>query len=269
MLGKGTYGKVYARGDVAIKQFNEADYSAYREIVIVSLLDHENIIKWRAVHALGLSVEMQRYDCDLGAAKGIDVAAVMRQVISGVAYMHLRGFIHGDLKPANILIKLPDIAVIADFGIARPICARRSTCTGSGRYRAPEVSGGPIGPPADCWSLGIMLRDYHLNTYNLLDPDPSRRTKATEISNSSAQPAFTSREPLSTKICQFLDPLRLAETPEITDMAEGLFLGAKKQTIKTAEAAYFLAACLYGVPVDYTITPYNLSLILQRQRVVY
>lgn len=268
MLGKGTYGKVYARGNIAIKQFNEADYSAYREIVIVSLLDHENIIKWRAIRTDGLSVEMQRYDCDLGAAVGVDVAAIMHQVISGVAYLHCRGFIHGDLKPANILIKLPNSAVIADFGIARPICARRSTCTGSGRYRAPEVvSGGTIGPPADCWSIGIMLRDYNLDTYNLLNSDPSRRTKMTEISYSSAMPAFTSRDPLSTKICQFLDPMRLAETPEITDMAEGLFLGAKKQTVKTAEAAYFLAACLYGVPIDYALSSNLLANILQGQKV--
>ncbi len=39
--------------------------------------------------------------------------------LSGVHYIHTKGLLHYDIKPSNILINNSDVAVLADFGIAK------------------------------------------------------------------------------------------------------------------------------------------------------
>jgi serine/threonine protein kinase len=46
---------------------------------------------------------------------------VSKQLISGVAYIHSRGYVHLDLKPSNVLFTLEGVVKVADFGHARGI----------------------------------------------------------------------------------------------------------------------------------------------------
>ena len=50
----------------------------------------------------------------LAAAKGI-----IRMLLSGVDFIHSRGFLHRDLKPGNVLLTRAGHVKIADFGLAR------------------------------------------------------------------------------------------------------------------------------------------------------
>ena len=66
----------------------------------------------------------------------------MKQILSGLVFMHERDYIHRDIKPANILIDDKGNLRIGDFGITRfslsPICPM-TTEISTLAYKAPEV----------------------------------------------------------------------------------------------------------------------------------
>jgi len=91
-----------------------------------------------------------------------EAAAIGRQVADALAAVHAAGVTHRDVKPGNVLLDARGRAHLADFGIARSVGATRVTRTGmmigTAAYLAPEqVAGEPVGPPADVYSLGLVL----------------------------------------------------------------------------------------------------------------
>ncbi|GIF66112.1 hypothetical protein Ais01nite_41470 [Asanoa ishikariensis] len=92
-------------------------------------------------------------------------AHIAAQVADALAYLHGRGIVHGDVKPANLLVPANGGRVrLTDFGVARRMGARRAAVLhATPEYVAPEVVGGaPAGPAADVYALGIVL--YELLT---------------------------------------------------------------------------------------------------------
>jgi hypothetical protein len=82
-------------------------------------------------------------------------------LIEALQAIHVRGLVHRDLKPGNILIAADGPRVI-DFGISRALhgTALTATCTAMGTpaYMSPEqAEGGEVGPPSDVFSLGSVL----------------------------------------------------------------------------------------------------------------
>ncbi|XP_046538749.1 serine/threonine-protein kinase MARK2-like [Equus quagga] len=83
-----------------------------------------------------------------------------RQLVSALQYCHRRGVVHRDLKPENVLLDPAGSAKLADFGLCSLESGRLlSTYCGTVYYAAPEVQRlEPYdGPPADVWSLGVLL----------------------------------------------------------------------------------------------------------------
>src|SRR5690606_30087755 len=70
------------------------------------------------------------------------IAKWMAEVADALAYAHGSNVIHGDIKPANLLIARDDRVMIADFGLAhRRAAAEDSNPTatlGTLRYMSPE-----------------------------------------------------------------------------------------------------------------------------------
>ena len=91
-----------------------------------------------------------------------NVIAIIKQLLSGVYYLHQYGITHRDLKPENILVKKIGgqyIFKIADFGLSKIISPDESCEEPYGTlvYCAPEiVAHKPYNKQVDLWSLGIM-----------------------------------------------------------------------------------------------------------------
>jgi serine/threonine-protein kinase len=84
--------------------------------------------------------------------------AVLRDALAALSALHRDGIVHGDLKPANVMLKRTGNAKVIDIGSAHEWAtgAVVRTCTPS--YAAPEVlEGDGSSPRSDLASLGYVL----------------------------------------------------------------------------------------------------------------
>jgi serine/threonine-protein kinase len=82
-----------------------------------------------------------------------------------LAYAHEQGIVHGDIKPANIMINQDGRVMLTDFGIARFAAhiSQVGSLRGTPAYLSPEqIEGRPTDGRSDLFSLGIVL--YQLAT---------------------------------------------------------------------------------------------------------
>ncbi len=96
-----------------------------------------------------------------------EAAGLIETLARAMHYAHLRGVVHRDLKPGNVLLAGTErVAKITDFGLAKRIDAEARDVSQSGAimgtasYMAPEQAAGKVhdtGPAADVYGLGALL----------------------------------------------------------------------------------------------------------------
>ncbi|KAG5847685.1 serine/threonine-protein kinase PLK3 [Anguilla anguilla] len=90
-----------------------------------------------------------------------EVRYYLRQIISGLKYLHNKGILHRDLKLGNFFVNENMELKLGDFGLAaklEPVEQRKKTICGTPNYLAPEVLNRQgHGPESDIWSLGCVM----------------------------------------------------------------------------------------------------------------
>jgi TonB family protein len=76
-------------------------------------------------------------------------------ILDALFYLHGKGFVHGHLKPSNIMVVDNELKLSSD-GLCRA-GERTNTHREPGIHDAPECAAGTISPAADVWSFGVTL----------------------------------------------------------------------------------------------------------------
>jgi len=149
-IGSGSYGTVFhalsAKNNdfVAIKKFTNSLENpvnckrTLREIEILSLCNHPNIIKYldSAYNTTTQEIYLVEELADMDLRKIIhapiclsplQVKTIMYGILCGLNYLHSGGIVHRDIKPGNILIDKNGNVKICDFGLSRALYGLESS----------------------------------------------------------------------------------------------------------------------------------------------
>eukprot|EP00826_Nyctotherus_ovalis_P008117 TRINITY_DN12095_c0_g1_i2.p1 TRINITY_DN12095_c0_g1~~TRINITY_DN12095_c0_g1_i2.p1 ORF type:complete len:279 (-),score=49.66 TRINITY_DN12095_c0_g1_i2:800-1636(-) len=153
--------KAYLMGTQEDSELAEAHYERNmnflkNEVAMSEKLNHPSIIKVKRTHKTQhhVLIVMENARCSLAdymrSRKGVipeeDCKVVMRQILSGLKYLHISSIVHRDMKPENILLmsdtELKGSVKLSDFGISAKLTNASqfelADTVGTFLYKAPE-----------------------------------------------------------------------------------------------------------------------------------
>ncbi|KAI0071294.1 kinase-like protein [Panus rudis PR-1116 ss-1] len=140
-----------------------------REIIMSTQLRNKNIIRLFQVYheqdqthlvmELAPAGNLATLIRERGRLDETDARTITQQVARGLRFIHKKGIVHRDVKPANILLlsRAPPQAKVGDLGIARHYSREGMTVIGTTTFMAPEAFTKNYDAKVDCWSLGSVI----------------------------------------------------------------------------------------------------------------
>ncbi|KUM87757.1 serine/threonine-protein kinase [Streptomyces pseudovenezuelae] len=175
--------KVLPTGALAPGQRAALGELVAREARFSAEADHPHLVRTHAVCTVdapdlpaldgAIALVMDRAEASLrqaldsaGTGRPIpDALRVLRGVAAGLAHMHGAGWVHGDLKPANVLLGAEGAVWLADFGLATELEGTHAYLPPLGTldHVPPEwwsqrtgAGGTVVRPTADIWAFGVL-----------------------------------------------------------------------------------------------------------------
>nr|XP_054506942.1 serine/threonine-protein kinase PAK 3-like [Agelaius phoeniceus] len=177
-IGQGAFGTVYkgldraTGGEVAIKKMSLRGQNrerAVNEILLLKDKKNPNIVNSLDSFLVDGDLWLVMEYMDGGTLQDVvrqtrmaegEMAAVSRECLQGLDFLHSNRVIHRDLKSSNILLGMDGSVRLADFGLCAQLSPeqdQRSSMVGTAHWMAPEVvTRSPYGPKVDIWSFGIV-----------------------------------------------------------------------------------------------------------------
>jgi serine/threonine protein kinase len=236
---------------VAIKLFSPALASGagrerfLAEARVVGQISHASIV---ALHDMGIEessstpylvmefVEGQPLEriLDKGSVPFPRACAWAAEVAVALGVAHRKGVIHGDVKPANILISEEGRIKLTDFGMARLASndTKETPLLGTPAYWCPEqIVGKPQDARSDIFSLGVVLYEM-ITGHRPFDSDSlqgicSRIMSSTPLPPSHSNPSLPVGLNELVASCLAKDPVHRRSSAE--DLADDLYPFARRK----------------------------------------
>ncbi|KAK6285665.1 PREDICTED: U-box domain-containing protein 33 isoform X1 [Theobroma cacao] len=184
-IGEGGYGSIYKgllrHATVAIKRLHSHSLQGpsefQQEVDVLSKMRHPNLVTligacpeaWTLIYEYLPNGSLEdRLSCrdnspPLSWQTRIRIATELCSVLIFLQSSKPHGIVHGDLKPANILLDANFVTKLSDFGICRLLNKDTTVCCRTGPkgtfvYMDPEfLATGELTPKADVYSFGVIL----------------------------------------------------------------------------------------------------------------
>ncbi|BBM82379.1 serine/threonine protein kinase [Candidatus Uabimicrobium amorphum] len=181
VIGQGAMGVVYKAFDQHLQRYvalkvlqtnfiGEKEHKQFvREVKAIANLNHHNIVKLFEVGIEPTYYFTMEYIegetlAQVIANENLSHAAITRifsKIAMGLYHAHIKGVIHGDIKPDNIMITSNREPKIMDFGLAKDhesSQASQSGIQGTPAYMAPEqLQKKKVDKRADIYALGVSM----------------------------------------------------------------------------------------------------------------
>ncbi|CAN8179657.1 unnamed protein product [Coccothraustes coccothraustes] len=178
-IGSGTFGDVCKAldnatgGEVAIKKINlqgrRKKELKVNELMVMTINRNPNLINYLGSYLLGEELWLVMEFMDGGTLSDViskthlsedEIAAISRECLQGLDFLHSNHVIYRDVKSCNILLRTNGSVKLADFGLSAQLTPeqnRRCVVAGTPWWMAPEVvTCQPYGLKVDIWSFGIV-----------------------------------------------------------------------------------------------------------------
>jgi HAMP domain-containing protein/predicted Ser/Thr protein kinase len=212
LVGRGGMGAVYRAWDreldeeVALKVLDAdggdpaAEQQLRREIKLARTITHPNVVRaYDFGEADGVRFFTMEYVAGATLRELLDESGklaltpalqIAKQMCRGLGAVHRAGIVHGDLKPANVVVMTGGVAKLTDFGVARARRQAGTPLSGTPPYMSPEqVRGAEMDERSDLYSVGVVMFEmftgrrpfdasdpFELMRLHIEEPAPNPRT---------------------------------------------------------------------------------------------